>query len=304
MPTLNLAQLVNYHNQTTNADLFFPNVQTQSQEFAQTGDQSVFSQEVRDFFIFLQEGLINNYPTDPEDPEIVVFQGCDGSCYCTNQVECEVDPCDEIEEQRQNESYQRSINTLSMNFGLERETGFGATRSDGSYENVLIPDDNNAVIVPINSNVFGYTHVHQNPYVLDGRDIKPKPIFSVDDFETFLLLVFEASENNLPVNEVFAGVLSSTNHYQLRFTGDPLDFENINVGAELGVGGAYTLERLVRDSETPAEAFLKYLNTIEISPQGEKLEGVELYELLDDGSTVKLNLNEAGTGLLPPTPCD
>ena len=187
---------------------------------------------------------------------------------------------------------------MSQNFNLEHETGFEATRSDGNYENPTPSRNHNSVDVRFfNPDILGFTHVHQNPFVhpVLGQQ-NPPPIFSSDDVEIFLQLVLNAFDNGFPVNEIFAGVLSSTNHFQLRFTGNPLDLESIPV-TSLGEGGRDLLRKFNKDSETVEVGLLNYLNALGV-------EGVELYELLNDGSTVKHNLNDAGTGLLPPTPCN
>ena len=254
----------------------------------------------------------NTNTAPPEEPEPCNNQSIDlGNGECITGItlpimlECLIcddtqdpDPCDDIEEQLQNESYQNSITALSMNFGLEHETGFEATRSDGNYENVTPPRGHNSVDVRVsNPDVFGYTHVHQNPFTLtSGRPQNPPPIFSSKDVETFLFLIQNADANNIPASELFAGVLSSTNHFQLRFTGDPSDIDQVPVTA-LGDDGVNLYRKAIDNSDSPEEGLLKYINELNI-------EGIELYELLDDGSTVKLSLNEDGTALLPPTPCN
>lgn len=149
-------------------------------------------------------------PLDPEEPK---------------------DPCENAKSIFNNTAVKSRYETLKGKVGEAKETGYGfktITTSTGTttQTNPLNPDATSPdkMKVGIYPTTFGYSHTHLNK---SGTDMSVK-IFSPADINTFLSILHNAIANNIPLENVFGGMVASDpdttyNIYQIQYTGNGTD---------------------------------------------------------------------------------
>jgi hypothetical protein len=147
--------------------------------------------------------------------------------------------------------------------------------------------NSNELNMPRGTDFIGSMHTHQDPYPSgryrpDGTSImlRPIPIFSPKDVGQFLEFLNNTKINNAPVKDVYSTMISSSTVYQLRFTGNitdvKIDFDYEILNEKYRVAIRENKEKL---------GFLKFLK------DNININGIELYEIKDDGSTNKFFLD-------------
>jgi len=103
--------------------------------------------------------------------------------------------------------------------------------------------------------------------------IQPRRMFSLKDFFKFLQLLDNAQNNNLPLDEVFGSMYSSSGNFTLRFQG--------NIVPPLSSYNSYLLEIEYN------QFFEKYSNKeramLHFIENAVGLEGVSLFKIRNDG---------------------
>jgi hypothetical protein len=141
-------------------------------------------------------------------------------------------PCGKASKIYNNTAVKSRYEQLKGKVGNTHESGYGfRTVPDGNggattQTNPLDPDaaDPDHMKIGIYSTTFGYSHTHLNK---SGTDMSVK-IFSPADINTFLTILHNAIQNNIPLDTVFGGLVASDpdtiyNIYQIQYTGNGTD---------------------------------------------------------------------------------
>ena len=209
-----------------------------------------------------------------------------------------VDPCDNLKVQNNNTEYKAKIALLRTKTNVPSETGV-VQKADGTFLDYIPTSDPNKLDPPPGTNFMGGIHTHVDPYETgkfkpDGINcVKaiPIPMFSPQDINAFLEVILNTKTNNIPIEDVYYTMVSSTGTYTLKFNGDIADVKtNINWGAELDN------KFIVAKNENGLEqGFLLFLK------DNIGINGISLYKINDDGTSEKKSLD--ANNLLQTTPC-
>ena len=201
-------------------------------------------------------------------------------------VEEEKDPCQEIKAQIDNQLIKEKIDALKGKTANKNEAGI-VQKKDGTFADMQAATNSNELNMPRGTDFIGSMHTHQDPYPSgryrpDGTSImlRPIPIFSPKDVVQFLEFLNNTKINNAPVQAVYNTMISSSTVYQLRFTGNITDVK-IDFDYEI-LNEKYRVA--IRENKEEL-GFLKFIK------DNININGIELYEIKDDGSTNKFFLN-------------
>jgi hypothetical protein len=200
--------------------------------------------------------------------------------------EKEKDPCLEIKAQIDNQLIKEKIEALKGKTTNKNEAGI-VQKKDGTFADMQAATNSNELNMPPGTDFIGSMHTHQDPYSSgryrpDGTSImlRPIPIFSPKDVVQFLEFLNNTKINNAPVKNVYNTMISSSTVYQLRFTGNITDVK-IDFDYEI-LNEKYRVA--IRENKEEL-GFLKFLK------DNININGIELYEIKDDGSTNKIFLD-------------
>lgn len=149
----------------------------------------------------------------------------------------------------------------------------------------------------IESNTMGYMHTHLDPYESgrynsDGESevLAPIKMFSPADVERFLSLLINAKVNNIPIENVYGTMVSSSGIYMLRFTGNIAD-----VRTNFEWDGLNEIYKKSINDDGVEKGFLNFIkNNIGIN-------GISLFKIKNDGTSENKTLNS--NNRLTTTPC-
>ncbi len=207
-----------------------------------------------------------------------------------------VNPCDQIKTQNNDQNYKARLDTLKDKTSLKTESGFDQ-KADGTYT-TLVANGVKAITLPRDAQRKGFMHTHikycemTNSYG-ELLEVPMIQMFSPEDVQQFLMLVVNAQTYGRPISDAYGVMVSSAGTYQLAFTGNVADINvqsgSINWGKSLNE----TYENYL--SSNTEEGFLKFLKDII------GIDGIELYKVEDSGITkrtldsngkvVKINCN-------------
>ncbi|NJM79079.1 MAG: hypothetical protein HC854_04530 [Flavobacterium sp.] len=115
--------------------------------------------------------------------------------------------------------------------------------------------------------------------------VTPIPMPSNDDVGTLIDLLNNAVTNNIPIDDVYAGMISPLGSYQIRFTGNINDIINNTLDlSSVSIENSYMA--IMRLNKADRElGFLKFLR------DKVGIAGIELYKIDTNGSIIKKELN-------------
>ena len=196
------------------------------------------------------------------------------------------DPCKKIKAQIDNVVIKAKIDALKGKTANKNEAGI-VQKKDGTFADMQAATNSNELNMPPGTDFIGSMHTHQDPYPSgryrpDGSPImlRPIPIFSPKDVVQFLEFLNNTKNNNSPITDVYSTMISSSAVYQLRFTGNITDVK-IDFDYEI-LNEKYRVA--IRENKEEL-GFLKFLK------DNININGIELYEIKDDGSTNKFFLD-------------
>ena len=215
--------------------------------------------------------------------------------YITTERNVESDPCKDLKTQNDDPNYKAKIDTLKGKTALKKETGF-VQKKDRTYQE-LINNGNDSMNFPNDKATIGYMHTHLDAYPSgkyndDGESIIniPIKIFSPADVKSFILLLVNAHNNNIPLSDIYGIMVSSSANYILKFEGT---YSNINLGLNFdGLNQKY-LKAITKNKEEVG--FLKFLK----DDMG--MNGISLYKINSDDTYAKKTLDI--NNKLVTTPC-
>jgi len=251
--------------------------------------------------IQLKEVVVNNNYQNPSGGGGIIYNGTGGSnpnysdpgSYTNHgtgtgtgteggedQSANATDPCAKIKAQMAVAAFKAKIDELKRKTNLRVETGYKESKN-GTFtalNGASGTDTNDQINLAPDASTIGYIHTHLDEYdkVKANGDIEPvEPIriFSPKDVKMFLIMVLSASRNNIPLDNLYGTVVSSTGTYQLRFTGNPTDAtikaNNIKWDANLDL----IYKQIMQKSSSLEKGFLKFLN------QQIGINGIDLYKI-------------------------
>lgn len=218
----------------------------------------------------------------------------------------EEDPCKKIKDQRADLNFENNITNLKGKIGLKKETGY-IQRTNGQYtykNNGSASLDANELPLPKlsfpeNKDIKGYMHTHVNDYSYDNPDgagtitRQGFKIFSPADVNYFMELVKNALENGIPLEDIYAVMVSSGQSYQIRFTGTP-DQIKIFTNSQIKIlrnDFINFMKNRNANAKTRELGFFKFLD------EKMNLKGVGLYRMNANGTTTELQPNANQTGI-------
>lgn len=229
---------------------------------------------------------------DPEDPDNH-GNGGNGSIITIPVLDEEdiEDPCTNIQNQINNEDYDDIKEELDNNFNLQEETGYSQS-TDGIFTNLDVYPNGHSLSIPVLTNMVGFIHVHTKEYETGKFDSEGNPIITIpikmpspNDIITFLKLLLNAEDNDIPLKDIYVTMLSNTGNYTLRFTGDinDINIENLNPN-NLKI----EFKKYFKDFNNKEKAFLNFLKD-KIS-----INGISLYKIKNNGIIQKKSLKTNG----------
>lgn len=222
-----------------------------------------------------------------------------GICECppgkieNRSFKCVEDPCNFVPLQVQNPIFSGYVDTLKGKTGDEQETGYLAN-SDGSYTPLTETLSNGySLKIPVTQSTTGYmqTHIDQiNKGDLNGDGLDdfevPVKMFSPQDIIMFLKIAKNTKSNGIPQHLAFGGMVFSTGHYQLRFTGNPDDIVGIKTAKEYEED--YKKYFTVDYKNQPERALMHFIEDFI------GVYGIELYRIRDNGDVELKTLKDNG----------
>lgn len=204
-------------------------------------------------------------------------------------------PCEKIKTQRSNPDFNNKMTDLQGKVALKKETGY-IQRTNGQYtykDNTSATDINNSLglpnpDLPENKDIKGYMHTHVNDYTTtDGDERKGVKIFSPADVVYFMDMIKNAQDAGRPLGDVYGVMISNTNNYQIRFTGNKFQIKTFTI-AEAGSHREPFIDVMkdfLNNQKKLELGFLKYIQKEML------LYGVTLYRMNGDGTTTEIKLN-------------
>jgi hypothetical protein len=149
--------------------------------------------------------------------------GSGGSGTDTNDFPNPV-PCEKLTAQSAKPVFKSKIQDLEGKLGLKGETGY-VEKVNGTFDiktNSSSSENANSLSLgDPTSDMIGFLHTHINDYTDDdGTTHTGFKIFSPADVIYFNQLVALAQQNGIPLDTIYAVMVSGTGTYELRFTGN------------------------------------------------------------------------------------
>ncbi|WPO82440.1 hypothetical protein SD427_16995 [Chryseobacterium sp. JJR-5R] len=207
-------------------------------------------------------------------------------------------PCAKLKAQNNDATFKAKIDYLKTKTGESFEYGFRVNnpppgQTATQYQQLSNVVGSNTIDFKFFNTTYGYMHSHFERLI---------PIFSPDDINTFIKLLINAHNNNIPQENVFMNVVNPDGTiYQLR--GD-----NINVGSltiyeqniiDKELNNIYVNDyKLGEPNQSPEfyqENFLKFMK------DNMNINGAKMYSIDNNGKASQLSLN--GNSLDNSIPC-
>ncbi|MDO9261446.1 MAG: hypothetical protein Q7U08_05855 [Flavobacteriaceae bacterium] len=197
-------------------------------------------------------------------------------------------PCISIKNQLNNIYYKEKVEELKGKTHLKYETGY-AEDKEGNITPLPLLDGGHSLDLKVGTNTKGYIHSHQNDFltgkIVDGKNeiAQPIRIFSPADIIKLLSIAKNTLRSNIPLDEVYGTMISSTGNYTLKFTGNIDHIHGfLNADDLRDVYIEYIKEFGLE------EGFLKFIKN-EI-----KIDGISLYKIEDNGQIIQKTIENNG----------
>ena len=220
---------------------------------------------------------------------------------CVNNTgDCHEVFCNEIDEQINHPDFSSKADALKNNFNLQYETGYleqldgsfieGNATSNGSGGHSLKYDD---LSTP---NTIGFMHTHINNYTRNlpwgGTElVQPIHMHSPQDILFFLQLILTSSVTGTGLHEVYGSMYSSSGNYTIKFSGDTNDIATNLATLSAQKTKLNTIYKKYFNLKNPGlneKGLLKFIE------EQVGIDGIELFQINDDGTVEQKKLNANG----------
>ncbi|MRX39578.1 hypothetical protein GJU43_09845 [Flavobacterium sp. LC2016-23] len=203
-----------------------------------------------------------------------------------------VNPCDKMKTLMANPNFIVKLEELLKKTNLKVENGYSQSKN-GPFTpltGTASTENSDQIRFASDANTVGYIHTHLDPYERvnaagETQSVKPIKMFSPGDVKAFVILLLNASRNNIPIDNIYGTMVSSSATYQLRFTGNINDV--ILKGGSINWNGLDVLYTELMSNNSIEKGFLKFLN------EQIGINGIELYKIEASGNSRK-TLNNNG----------
>ena len=207
-------------------------------------------------------------------------------------------PCISIKNQLNNNDYKLKVEELKEKTHLKHETGYFENK-EGNFLPLPLKEGGHSLDIKVGSTTKGFIHSHQNDYetgkIVNGllEIAKPIRMFSPADVIILLTIAKRTPSSNIPLDEVYGTMISSTGNYTLKFNG--------NIDNIVGIKSAEDYLEIYKSyfelySDNSEIAFLLFIKN-EIN-----IDGISLYKIEDDGKITEKTINESG--IIVPKDCN
>ncbi|MCQ9640210.1 hypothetical protein MP478_12550 [Chryseobacterium sp. WG14] len=196
------------------------------------------------------------------------------------------EPCKKIKQQKNDPNYKAKTDYLKSKTGASSESGFrvgspvpGSGQTETQYQELSNSPGTSQLDFKIFNNTFGVMHSHYDGLI---------PIFSPGDINNFIQLLLNAKANNIPLDNVFLTVVTSSGTYQLR--GDGINADNLSLYTDTQID-ALNLEYIkkIGDSNISTENLQK--GFLEFMKRNMNITDAKLFDLSDEGKSKELKTN-------------
>ncbi|RUT67952.1 hypothetical protein D0817_23755 [Flavobacterium cupreum] len=196
-----------------------------------------------------------------------------------------INPCDKIKTLLTNANFKAKEEELKKKTNLKVESGYMQSKN-GPFTPLTgtsSTENSDQISLGSDANTVGYIHTHLDPYerVLpngETQSVAPIKMFSPGDVKQFVILLLNASRNNIPIDNIYGTMVSSSSTYQLRFSGNINDV--ILKGGSINWNGLDDLYKVAMRGNKEL-GFLKFLN------EQIGINGIELYKIEASGNSRK-----------------
>jgi hypothetical protein len=199
-------------------------------------------------------------------------------------------PCEKLKEQN-TPDFKANRNLLETNLNMKGETGF-VEKHNGSFEykdqSSTNEDSNSLSLGNPTSDMKGFMHTHVNDFTdSDGNTRIGFKIFSPADVIYFNQMVAIAHQNGIPLENIYAVMVSGSGTYQIRFTGSAYQIKTTYANTKVQYNEMYK-DYFIKNKDRSNEMnFLKFID------EQMYVKGVTLIKMNSDGTNTKKTLNFA-----------
>lgn len=207
-------------------------------------------------------------------------------------------PCAKLKAQNNDATFKAKIDYLKTKTGESFEYGFRVNNpSPGQtatqYQQLSNAVGSNTIDFKFFNTTYGYMHSHFERLI---------PIFSPDDINTFIKLLINAHNNNIPQENVFMNVVNPDGTiYQLR--GDNINVGNLTIYEQniidKELNNIYINDYKIGEPNQSAEFYQE--NFLKFMKDNMNINGAKMYSIDNNGKASQLSLN--GNSLANPIPC-
>ncbi|QSB26574.1 hypothetical protein [Flavobacterium sp. CLA17] len=196
-----------------------------------------------------------------------------------------LNPCDKMKILMANPNFIVKLEELLKKTNLKVESGYSQSKN-GPFTPLTgtsSTENSDKISLASDANTVGYIHTHLDPYerVLpngETQSVAPIKMFSPGDVKQFVILLLNASRNNIPIDNIYGTMVSSSATYQLRFTGNIADVSL--KGGSMNWDALDDLYKVAMRGNKEL-GFLKFLN------EQIGINGIELYKIEASGNSRK-----------------
>ena len=201
------------------------------------------------------------------------------------------DPCAKVKQKTSAKEFKEKVDALKDKLDLKEETGY-QEKKDGTFSELDNAGDNSLNANP-DASTQGFIHTHTNSYqvgdVGDNGLVKtnyPIHMFSPRDVN-ILMNIINVNRNSTDYSSFYISMVSSSGNYMIKFDGAATD---IKTGFNTDQWTNAYREFMIRYSSLE-KGFLKFLK------EKMNINGVQLYEIRNNGNVRKINLKPNGKSL-------
>lgn len=209
------------------------------------------------------------------------------------------DPCEKLKAQNENSDFKNKIDDLKSKLPLKKETGY-VEKINGNFEykdNASTNTNSNSLSLgDPTSDMKGYLHTHPNNFTYvneDGYEVERIgfKIFSPADVIYFNQMVALAQQNGLPLENIYAVMISGTGIYQIRFTGNANQIKTVYANSKVQYNEMYINYFLKNKNRSDEMNFLKFID------EQMFVKGISLVKMNNDGTFTTKTLNSDKSGI-------
>ncbi|GAA0871541.1 hypothetical protein GCM10009117_06870 [Gangjinia marincola] len=202
--------------------------------------------------------------------------------------------CQNISDLINDPDYQAKAQECKDNFGGEDEKGF-VQKTDGTFVDAPVSDNGHTVSFPTGADKVGYIHNHLNDKPIPDFDGDGEPDLekrvrrhSPEDIRTFITLVQIAHNTGRPTGDIYGDMYSKSGNFQLRFNGNVVDLPTFTDDQIDNFNIKY------KDYFQNTVSNKKWFKFVQDVMQIDDSKGIELWQVKDNGTILKISLDDTG----------